>query len=299
MRRERNRGPFLGGPKPQGPEDCPVSPGGTEPAERILILLPKGLLSALYAEPAIRALGSGGARRKEIAVCHENADLYAGHPAVHGVAYSEAGGLAASFDKVITLRGALGKEGAMDWVFEVARQLGVTLEQQAPQIALNSFDFVRTQRFGISKLARPRIAIAMAAEASSGWPAASRRDLCRLLRSRMSAGLVYVGGCHGEIEESAKDLRGKLMAREIAAVLKQCDLLISEEEEMVSLAAAVQTPVLYICRKSWDQWPAAEGARVISIYPEKPEEVLEAMGRLNPAFTARSIVSEDNNIEST
>ncbi len=299
MRRERDCGPFLGGPKPEGSPDRSPGESGSETAERILLILPEGLLSAVGAEPAIRAMGREKRPRKEITVCHEHADLYAGHPAVHRVAYSETGGLAASFDKVITLRGALGKEGAMDWVFEVAHQLGVTLEQQAPQIALNSFDFVRTQRFGISKLARPRIALALAAEASSGWPASSRRELCRLLRSRMAAGLVYVGGCHGEIEESAKDLRGKLMAREIAAVLKQCDLLISEEEEMVSLAAAVQTPVIYICRKSWDQWPAAKGAQVISIYPEKPEEVLEAMGRLSPVFSARGVAFEDNNIEST
>lgn len=186
----------------------------------------------------------------------------------------------------------------MDWVYEAAHQLGVTLEQQSPQISLSSFDFVRTQRFGISKVAHPRIAMALAREASAGWPAQCRQELCHLLRSRMSAGLVYVGGCHGAIAESAKDLRGKLMAREIAAVLRQCDLLISEDEEIVSLAAAVQTPVMYICRKSWDRWTPSEGARVISIYPEKPEEVLEAIERLNPAFSVRNILSEDGGTES-
>jgi len=264
-----------------------------------LLILPRGLLSALYAEPAIRALFEEKSVRREIAVCHEHADLYAGHPAVCRVAFSEADGLAASFDKVITLRGSLRKEAAMDWVYEVARQLGVTLQQQTPQISLNSFDFVRTQRFGIGKLARPRIALAFSAEAFPEWPASSRRDLCRLLRSRMSAGLVYVGGCHGQIEESAKDLRGKLTARENAAVLRQCDLLISEEEEMASLAAAVQTPVLFVCKKPWDQWPAGEGAQVISIFPRKPQEVLEAMGRINPAFLVRALSCEEDRIEPT
>lgn len=263
-----------------------------------MILLPEGLLSALEAEPAIRAFGMGRTRQKEITVCHEYADLYVGHPAVHGLAYSGAGDLNQSFDKVITLRAQPGKRGPMDWVYEVAHQLGVTLEQQAPEISLSSFDFVRTQRFGISKVAHPRIAMALAREASAGWPAQSRRELCRLLRSRMSAGLVYVGGCHGEIAESGKDLRGKLMAREIAAVLRQCDLLISEDEEIVSLAAAVQTPVVYICRKSWDRWATGEGARVISIYPEKPEEVLEAIEQLNPAFSVRNALSKDSGTES-
>ena len=72
--------------------------------------------------------------------------------------------------------------------------------------------------------------------------------------------------------------------------------MISEDEEIISLAAAVQVPAVYICRKSWDSWPAEEGASVISIYPKKPEDVLEAIERLCPAFCVQNkIFKSDGN----
>ena len=243
----------------------------------------------MYAEPAIRIYGKQG--RNEITVCHEYADLYVGHSSVHGLAYSGAGEIQETFDKVIYLRDKTEKGVPMDWIFDAAHQLGVTLEHQKPQIMLSSFDFVRTQRFGISRVRRPRIAIAMRPEEPEGWPRDCRRELGRLLCEKMQAGLVYVGGCFGETVEGGKDLREKLMAREIAAVLRQCDLLISEDEEITALASAVQVPAVYLCRKSWDRWPAAEGACVVSVYPEKVQDVLEAIGRLRPAAPETSAVN--------
>lgn len=262
---------------------------------RILIVLPKGILSALYAEPSIRAFGRKEAGPKEITVCHENADLFISHPAVHALVYGDVGDLKESFDRIIYLRDKPGKGAPMDWIYDVAHQLGVTLEQQTPQITLTSFDFVRTQRFGIFKMPRPRVALATA---SAGWHTECRQDICRILYEKMHAGLVYVGACRGEIETPAKDLRGKLMAREIAAVLKQCDLLISDDEEIVSLASAVKVPTVYICRKSWDSWPAEEGAWIVSVYPEKPEDVLEAIRQLGPVLSIPNMICGSGEQES-
>ncbi len=215
------------------------------------------------------------------------------HPAVFGLAYGDAGELSGSFEKVVYLRETPGKGDPMDWIHDAACHLGVKLEQQSPQIDLSSFDFVRTQRFGISRMARPRIAIASVSGDGAGWSADHRKATCQLLCEKMSAGLVWVGDRSGQDAVSGKDLRGKLMAREIAAVLKQCDLLIGEDEEIAALATAVKTPTLFICRKSWDCWPAEPGAQVVSLYPGRPEEVLEAIGRLRSGLCAPDCKKEE------
>lgn len=242
----------------------------------------------MYTEPSIRALGRKEADHAQITVCHEHADLFVGHPAVHGLVYGDVEDLKESFDKVVYLRDEPGKGDPMDWIFDAAHQLGVTLEQRVPQITLTSFDFVRTQRFGISKMPRPRVALSTASGEHAGWQPECRQEICRILYEKMHAGMIYVGAACGEIETCAKDLREKLMAREIAAVLKQCDLLISDSEEIVSLAAAVKVPTVYICKKSWDSWTAEEGAWVISVYPEKPEDVLEAIKQLGPVLSIQN-----------
>lgn len=242
-----------------------------------------GLLSVLAAEPGLRAFGRQ-CENRDITICHEYADLFIGHPAVHGLAYGDAGRLDESFDKVIYLRGRPGKGDPMDWIHDVAHNLGVRLEQQTPQIELCSFDFVRTQRFGVCRMRRPRVAMATLCGQPEGWAPEDRHRICRLLREQWHVSLIHVGQGGEEIEPGARDLRGKLTAREIAAVLKQCDLLLTEDEEMAALAAAVQVPAVFICAKSWDCWPAAEGAAVVSVYPASPQEVLEAMERVAPAL---------------
>ncbi len=266
----------------------------TEPAKpavrsgkhiRVLIVPPPGLLSALLAEPAIWAFGQAEASGREITICHEYADLFIGHPGVRGLAYGDADELNESFDKVIYLRGEPRKGAAMDWMFDAAGQLGVRLEQQTPQIILNSFDFVRTQRFGLSKVRRPRVVLAPLSDSAESWLAAHSVELAQLLKKKLGAGLVYAGGGIGPAAEGAKDLRGKLTAREIAAVLQQCDLLISEEEETAALAAAIHLPIVYLGKNSWDCWPVKEGSSIISICPTGPEDVLGAVGQLNPAWS--------------
>ena len=251
---------------------------------RVLIVPPPGLLSVLLAEPAIRAFGQAETSSREITICHEYADLFIGHPGVRGLAYGDAGELNESFDKVIYLRGEPRKGAAMDWMFDAAGQLGVRLEHQTPQIILNSFDFVRTQRFGLSKVPRPRVVLAPLSDSAESWLAAHSVELAQLLKQKLGAGLVYAGGGIGPAAEGAKDLRGKLTAREIAAVLQQCDLLISEEEETAALAAAIHLPIVYLGKNSWDCWPRKEGSSIISICPAGPEDVLGAVARLNPAW---------------
>lgn len=254
-----------------------------------MIVPPPGLTAALWAEPALRAFAQTAASKLEITICHEYADLYIGHSGIHGLAYGDAGDLKESFDKVIYLRGAPRKGAGMDWMFDAAGQLGARLEKQtAPQIILNSFDFVRTQRFGLSKLAHPRVALAPSASDSSSWLTSQSGELGRLLKEKWQAGLLYLGGGAGAAAPESKDLRGKLTAREIAAVLRQCDLLITEDEEIAALAAAIQLPIVYVGKNTWDCWPMKDGAGVVSICPNRPEEVLEAVGRLNLSWAAAS-----------
>ncbi len=282
--KESVRRPFLtedSAPLSGEPTQPILSDGTGTKRMKVLLVPPAGLLPALWAEPAVRIYAQAAASEQEITICHEYADLYIGHPGVHGLAYGDAGELKESFDKVIYLRGAPQKGAGMDWMFDAAGQLGVRLEQQqTPQIILNSFDFVRTQRFGLSKLAHPRIALAPMSTDTSSWLSVQSAELGRLLREKWGGGLLYVGGSGSAAAPEAKDLRGKLTAREIATVLRQCDLLISEDEEIAALAAAIQLPVVYLGRNSWDCWPMKKGAGVVSVCPVKPEDVLEAVERL-------------------
>lgn len=288
-------GPFLAEPSALSAEPPSGSdgPAGSERAlRRVLIVPPVGLRAALLAEPAIRLFGQTFASEQEITICHEYADLYIGHPGVRGLAYGDAGELKESFDKVIYLRGAPRKGAGMDWMFDAAGQLGVRLEQQTPQILLNSFDFVRSQRFGLSKLARPRIVLAPMSADCSSWLSSQGAEVGRLLKEKWGASLVYVGGGSGPAAPEAKDLRGKLTAREIATVLRQCDLLISEDEEIASLAAAIRLPMVYLGKNSWDCWPMKEGSGMVSVCPAQPQEVLEAAERLKISWVKEKPAEE-------
>lgn len=279
-----------------GPNNEPAEPkDSVSKRTKVLIVPPVGLLAALCAEPAIRVLGQTAAPEQEITICHEYADLYIGHPGVRGLAYGDAEELNKSFDKVMYLQGAPQKGAGMDWIFDAAGQLGVRLEQpQTPQIILNSFDFVRTQRFGLSKLAHPRVVLAPHRDDSSSWMTSQSPELARLLKEKWGAGLLYAGGGGGVAAEESKDLRGKLTAREIAAVLRQCDLLITEDEEIAALAAAIQLPVVYLGKNTWDCWPMKDGAGVVSVCPSSPGKVLEAIGRLNLSWAAKSAENVDS-----
>lgn len=253
-----------------------------------MLVPPPGLPAALWAEPAVRIFAQTAASEQDITICHEYADLYIGHPGIRGLAYGDAGELKESFDQVVYLRGAPRKGAGMDWMFDAAGQLGVRLEQQTtPQIILNSFDFVRTQRFGLSKLARPRAALAPIAAEPPSWLTAQSAELGRLLKGKWGVGLLYIGGGNSPAAAEAKDLRGKLTAREIATVLRQCDLLITEDEEIAALAAALPLPIVYVGRNTWDCWPMKEGTGVVSICPTQPEEVVEAVRRLNLSWAEK------------
>ena len=260
------------------------TPGSSEKS-KVLVVPEKGVLGALLAEPAIRAMAAGRGDDPEITVCHECADLFAGHPAVHVLAYSDPG-VAELFDRIVTLSSGQGKGNAMDKIYEYAEQAGVHVQEREPRVFLNSFDLIRVQRFGLGRAGSPRIAVALPA-GLRGAELEAWRDLCRTLGEGMKAGVVLLG-CEPEPEVPAvRDLRGKLMARETAAVLSQCDVLVSSEAEMLWMASAVQAPAVFVGSEAMARMVCPDPEHGVFVCAETPGGVIEAMSRLNERMKGR------------
>src|SRR5690606_26809925 len=107
------------------------TPGGSTPDSRVkrkMLIVPEpGLLGGLLAEPVIRAIGEGRKGELEITVCHECADLFAGHPSVHALAYSYPD-RAGVFDQAVTLLSGPGKGKVMDKIFAYGVQAGAAVQ---------------------------------------------------------------------------------------------------------------------------------------------------------------------------
>lgn len=242
-----------------------------------MIVPGRGGLEALLAEPAIRALGSGGG--EAITVCHEFADLFAGHPAVHALAYTYPEH-AEQFERIITLEAGQEKGKTMDRIWDYAGQMGVSLSDERPRLFLNSFDLIRVQRFGLGKVPRPRTAVALP-EGMSTAQEAAWRGLCRTLGEKMECGIVLLGREVNERVSFGRDLRGKLMARETAAVLSQCDVLIAGDAEMIWTAAAVKVPGIFVGSAAMASMVCPEARQGVVECAAEPEDVIEAMSRLS------------------
>lgn len=265
-------------------------PGSREHKD-MLVVPETGMLGALLAEPALRALAAGHPGDLAITVCHEYADLFAGHPAVHALAYAYPDKPEA-FDQIITLQAGQGKGTTMDKMLEYAANLGTTPGDNQPKIFLNSFDLLRAQRFGLSKIPHPRLALIlpepMAAEEATAW-----RDLCRTLTEKLECGIVLLGPDGGRRFEYGRDLRGKLMARETAAVISQCDVLISPDAEMVWVASAVRVPGIFVGCPDIARTDCPGAEQGIVEYAAGPEYVVEALSRLQQQVPPPDATTQD------
>ena len=255
--------------------------------ERLLIVPEPGLCGALLAEPGIRALHLDGAGDPEITVCHETADLFAGHPAVHALAYSYPE-RTDQFDRIITLQAGRGKGTNMEKIEVYAAGAGAVLHENQPKVFLTSFDLIRVQRFGLNQVVRPRVALTLptylpAAE-EEGWIA-----LCRALTERMGCGVVLLGD-EGTVNiPGGKDFRGKLMAREMAAVLSQCDVLITSEAEMIWMGLSVRVPGVFIGTEEMARMLCPDREQGGFECATGPHDVIEAMSRLERRIPAKWI----------
>jgi ADP-heptose:LPS heptosyltransferase len=247
-----------------------------------LIVPEPGILRALCAEPAIRRYGQQQ-KDIEITVCHPYADLFASHPAVQTVAYSMKDAEQVHYDRQIQLHAGNDKGTIMEWMQNYGIQLGVEVENPRPKIEMSSFDLVRVQRFGLSRLSSPRIAVAIAADGMDDADPERWCNMCSFLSDQMKAGIVLIGYGGPVKMEAELDLRGRLMAREMAAVISRCDILISDDPEMIWMAGSVQVPAIFLGSQSMADVTCPQDQH-LWIQTDGPEDVLEAISRLGQCY---------------
>ncbi len=224
---------------------------------KVLVEIDGGVAEAICAEPTVRSLRSRFAEPIEITVCSRHCDLYRNHPAVANFTYEAKEGWREEFDECFRLASfadfAEMHQYEMHPVDFYAEQAQVKLIERVPWICLDSFDYVRAQRFNIEGMSQPRIVIATDADdAAKTWDKAKWRRLCELLEEKLGAGIAQIADCPEQYINVGKNLTGRVSPREAAAVISCCDLLISADNGYVDLAAAVQTPTVVLLRSERD-----------------------------------------------
>jgi hypothetical protein len=231
-------------------ESADPTPADGRPSAReeingpVLVVVEGDIIEAVCAEPVLRALAQKYGPQCCLTVCHEHADLYTGHPDIASVAYDELEVTAGQYQKIVRLEPPCGPMSIRQRVSALAEQVAVQVPDDQPRIHLTGFDTLRTQRFGIGSIPRPRLALAL-----EPMPTEQRLEqwnrLCQAIDQQLHGGFVLLAERRIECS-TGKNLTGKLMAREAASVLSQCDMLITTEQGYAAMAAAVHIPVILI-----------------------------------------------------
>jgi len=198
----------------------------------VLIHVAGGLLEALCAEPAISAFAEGACGRG-VTVCSRSADLYVGHPCIEGVAYSRADADNGCFEQVVELTAEAADPVGLMHAF--AGQLGVTVERDRPRCYLTSMDRLRIGRFGL----KGQRGIGVAVILPDGQAARPEIDtLAADIEERLGTAVIFVSGKkHGELEHG-RNLTGRLMSREMMAVVARADCWIGFDRAAAAMGWA-------------------------------------------------------------
>jgi hypothetical protein len=183
-----------------------------------------------------------------ISVCAKHGDLFLGHPSVSEVLGPETCDEREGYDACFKLSGEIGLEyeptHLVNWY---ARSLAVMVEDTCPQLYLDSFDHSNVQKFGIGSMDHPRIAIAPGSPyAFLRWGNEQWSLLCELLIEKLGASIIQLGDQGDEFLGFGSDILGKAKARESAAIIGNCDLLIGIDNGYGHMAAAVKTPCVLL-----------------------------------------------------
>ncbi|MBN1124164.1 MAG: hypothetical protein JXA82_04090 [Sedimentisphaerales bacterium] len=209
-------------------------------------------------------------------MCCQCCDLFRNHPSVVNFTAESSETLAGDFDVCYELTGFVQAQQQgihpVDWY---ARQLDVQLPDRTPWVCLDSFDYVRMQRFDIEGLEHPRIAIAAGSDCPDGqWTQEKWNALSEILEEKLQASVVQLSGKDDQPTETGLNLIDRLSPREAATVLSCCDLLICGDNGYLDLAAAVQTPYLVLLHHA-DPWVRLhiEGGHYIQEKNRSVEEI--------------------------
>lgn len=204
-------------------------------------------MEAMCAEPAIRAFKAAVLEAAEVTVSCRPCDLFRDHPGIAQFTLLDPAART-EFHSCRRLTGAAeAMRSGLHPVRHFAQQMQVELQDTRPWIGLDSFDLVRTQRFNIEALPHPRIAVAAGAAVQSDlWPLQKWIQLAQVLQTRLHGAVIQLGTAEEPVIDDGLSLLGRLSARETAAVLSRCDLLITTNNGCIDLAAAVQTPAIVL-----------------------------------------------------
>lgn len=215
--------------------DCKAAPNGDSAKQSVLVRIAGGITEALCAEPAINAFGRQWQEHMRISVCTPAADLYVGHPQVSGIMYRQEDAVG-GFDRTIDLRE--GAAGLVQLVQDYAGQLGITDALARPQVYVTSMDRLRTRRFGLAALELPVIVIVLPEETIN----LSKWDVMAAdIEERLGGSAVFVSTRKYPALQHGKNLTGRLMPREIAAVLSRADGWIGFGAEAAAIGWAAGT----------------------------------------------------------
>ncbi|MHC5083177.1 MAG: hypothetical protein ACYTET_04475 [Planctomycetota bacterium] len=205
-------------------------------AESVLIRIPDDVTDALCAEPAIRKYSQEKLSSGQLTICCEHADLYVGHPAIGGIMYDLTEEDRDRFTQTIVLEPV---EGSVDERMErYGEQLDVKLDQDVPNIYLTGLDWIRIERFGLSKMDKPTVAMVLSDDTAA---ADLFNELALILHERFGFGIVFLSSIKQKVPETEKNLTGRLMPREMAAVFSKVDCWVSDSAASAVLSLAVSS----------------------------------------------------------
>lgn len=233
-------------------------------------------MDAICAEPAVDAFCRQSAA-VSLTVASVNADVYVGHPGVRGIMYVEANNRPEGFDRIITISARPSDASVEERILHTADVLGVELDRTSPRIFLTSMDTIRTQRLELGRTGQPIAALCLRQEVNADSDSRQRwMSICQALQEQWNASIILLSGTGGALR-IYKDLVGRLMPREAAAVLSRCTVWFGDDPTYAALGAAVQTPGVFISER-----PVFQEEQMIETCPAfaSAAEILEALNRV-------------------
>jgi hypothetical protein len=247
------------------------SPRPEAAEESVLVRIAGHVVEALCAEPAIAAFQQAFGKRVCMTVCSSAADLYVGHPAVRAIMYHSRQVPDGLFDRVIDLEA--GTLEPLRRVRRYAEQMAVELSDMRPRIYVTSMDRLRTGRFKVTERDRLCTVILLPEQTTS---LEQMDTLAADIEERLGAGVVFVSLSKYPALEHGKNLTGRLMPREIAAVLRDADLWIGMNAEAAVLG-----------------WAAGSGGIVFTDEPfDSPDETIVIRPQVSGREALLEAVSE-------
>jgi hypothetical protein len=229
------------------------------------------MAEALCAEPAVSAFARQSPPA-EITICSRAADLYVGHPQIRGIMYRYMDGMTSVFDRTIELTG----EGmnCKELMRSYAAQLNAHEQPERPHIHLTTMDRIRIGRFGLKPLEGP-VAVMVLPEhfaESAVWDLTAAE-----IEERLGASVIFLSLQKYAGLEHGRNLTGRLMPREMAAILSRAGAWLGFDAEAAALGWAAGTEGILFVPDSCESPDPAIRVRV----PNCPREtVLELVNEI-------------------